>query len=254
MPQIDTDYWSEFVLHPDSQGKMFCYIPKLEFRYGLEADAMQTKAPYYISQHSVTKAEFHRFLLATGYDYSRDDLALMDQAAPYADCPATPVSWWDAKNYIRWLRSITNEYYSLPFELEWELAARGTDARLYPWGNEETEAAVGTFSAELPQPHTGQVNAYPMGQSPLGCLDMAGNIWEWCLDSFDPDNEIHVMRGGCFLNDQRSCSCLARQFCDSSAFRYRYAGFRLLYLPGEMFIEYRLAMTQSEVEPAATIV
>jgi formylglycine-generating enzyme required for sulfatase activity len=92
------------------------------------------------------------------------------------------VSWYEAYAYCRWLAEATGKPYRLPTEMEWEKAARGTDGRMFPWGN--------TWSKELcnsreiwdrADPRTTPVGQFsPDGDSPYGAADMCGNLWEWC--------------------------------------------------------------------------
>lgn len=113
--------------------------------------------------------------------------------------PVISVNWEQAKTYCEW-RGVR-----LPAEAEWEKAARGTDGRIYPWGNETPEKRFANYLNSVGD--TSEVGAYPDGISPYGLYDMAGNVWEWVADWYDayPGNTVsdsdygttyRVMRGG----------------------------------------------------------
>lgn len=101
--------------------------------------------------------------------------------------PATNVSWHDAKKYAEWLDK------NIPNEEEWEKAARGTDGRLFPWGNKWDPTKCNTRLSGIAGKT--DIDRYPNGVSPNGCYDMAGNVWEW-TDTWKEKNKTVIVRGG----------------------------------------------------------
>jgi formylglycine-generating enzyme required for sulfatase activity len=95
------------------------------------------------------------------------------------------VSWHDAVAYCNWLAEVTGKPYHLPSEAEWEKGGRGSDGRIYPWGNQWD--AKRCNSEEGSKGGTTPVGAYPHGASPHGLLDMAGNVWEWTRSLWGED-------------------------------------------------------------------
>lgn len=97
----------------------------------------------------------------------------------YGNHPIIGVSWDQAEAYCEWADR------RLPSEAEWEKAARGTDGRIYPWGNTPPANELVNFDQFVNE--TSPVGMYPTGASPYGALDMAGNAWEWVADGYSPD-------------------------------------------------------------------
>jgi formylglycine-generating enzyme required for sulfatase activity len=98
--------------------------------------------------------------------------------------PVGGVSWDDAVAYTAWLADLTGDPWRLPTEAEWEKAARGTDGRIYPWGDKFDKKRCTT--SESGKGTTTPVGSHPSGASPYGVLDMAGNVWEWTSSRFIP--------------------------------------------------------------------
>jgi len=137
------------------------------------AHQVQTRA-YRIDKFPVTQAQYARFVAAKNY---RPPLNWKDGKIPrgFELHPVTMVSWHNARDYCTWAGK------RLPTEAEWEKAARGTDARSCPWGNDMHPENLNTY---YKVGRTTAVNAYPQGASPYGVMDMAGNVQEWVADQF----------------------------------------------------------------------
>jgi len=173
-------------------------IPAGKFRMGTNlknADAssrpqheVNLKA-YRIDKYLVTNAQYARFIAATGHRAPSDwkNGKIQQGVLMY---PVTLVNWYDASAYAKWAGK------RLPTEPEWEKAARGTDGRRWPWGNEMDPSRLNTYynvgSANI-------VTAYVNGVSPYGVYDMAGNVDEWVEDDFLPykgtDAEPDIFKG-----------------------------------------------------------
>jgi len=119
----------------------------------------------------------------------------------------------------------TGKNYRLPTEAEWEFAASGGGKREYPWGNEKPTPERANYNASKIGKTT-PVGSYPLGMTPEGLFDMAGNVWEWCADWYDKDKNRRVVRGGSWggLGDLLSCSNRFRYNPDDRGFS---VGFRV---------------------------
>ncbi|HEY7495973.1 MAG TPA: SUMF1/EgtB/PvdO family nonheme iron enzyme, partial [Candidatus Tectomicrobia bacterium] len=146
-----------------------------------------------ISKYPVTWAQYRSFPEAKdGYRQQRWWRGLAErQAHPgeqyrqQENHPAENVSWYDAVTFCRWLSARLGYEVRLPTEWEWQQAASGGDpAREYPWGADWDPAYTNTGEGHLGR--TTAVGVYPQGASPVGAMDMSGNVWEWCLNEDRP--------------------------------------------------------------------
>ena len=133
----------------------------------------------------------------------------------------------DAEAFCAWLSKETGRTVRLPSEAEWEKAARGTDGRFYPWGDKEPNATLCNFGKNVGG--TPPVGAYPQGASPYGCLDMAGNVWEW---TETVEDILFILKGGSWeVGDHQSLSASARVRRSPRAWIDNYYGFRVVVVP-----------------------
>ena len=223
----------------DSLGNEFNLIPAGPFIFGSDNEFGVLSSDIYMAKYPVTVHQFRTFLDSSDWSYADKDLEKMTSVSPEANCPVSQISWLDAKEYCRWLRIETQEYYSLPSEYEWELAARGIDGRMYSWGYEEADENFACFRGKVKHVQTVPNGNYKKNVSPFGCMDMIGNVWEWCVESFDDPRNPHILRGGSWCNRLEFANCTSKTFSHPEDKRIDYAGFRIIYLPGEMLTKYR---------------
>jgi formylglycine-generating enzyme required for sulfatase activity len=194
---------------------------------------------YEIGRYPVTNAQYAAFVEATGY--KTPYLWVGHRIPPgRADHPVCDIGWYDAQAYVAWLQERTGRPFRLPTEAEWEKAARGTDGRIWPWGNRPPESSQ--CNLDRRPGVTTPVGRYsPGGDSPYGCADMVGNIWEWCSTAFEmypydagdgreemAAETLRIVRGGVWTGRGGSARCAYRIRCvpDNSNLFYS-IGFRV---------------------------
>ena len=241
----------------------WCEVPAGGFAMGSDRFAWEkpihqvTLPTFFISKFPTTFAQYKAFLDAPdGYrneQWWRKPVKLANreqnpgqQSWPIDNHPAENVSWYDAVAYCRWLTSKLGYEVRLPTEEEWEKAARGTDGREYPWGNEyELDSAnideilgdyeVGMYYLE----QTTAVGIYPKNVSPYGAMDMSGNVWERCstkwrenysagrADNDSQGDSPRVERGGSW-HYSRVAARAAFRVGDPPGLRLDNVGFRVV--------------------------
>jgi formylglycine-generating enzyme required for sulfatase activity len=181
-----------------SVGGQMLFVPSGEFVMGSDAvDAAPNEKPltrvtlsrFFMSRHLITNGEFEQF----------DPIHVRKRATGAGDRhPVVHVSSMEAAKFCQWLSTRERKKYRLPTEAEWEYAARGTDGRRYPWGNYDGRGDLANFAdrntvfawsdrdIDDGYPESSPIGAFPRGASPFGMHDMAGNVWEWCGDFFEP--------------------------------------------------------------------
>ncbi len=187
---------------------------------------------FYIDEHPVTNREYTEFIRDTKHKYPEGWIKGTYPSGK-DDHPVVGVSWEDAKAYAEWAGK------RLPTEAEWEKAARGSDGRRYPWGDNFDKDRCNTLPAGIGD--TTSVGRHsPEGDSPYGVTDMAGNIWEWVADWYDEnyyrlapdrnplsprDGRYKVARGGSYL-DAGSYARITYRYRYSPSTRLDILGFR----------------------------
>jgi formylglycine-generating enzyme required for sulfatase activity len=196
--------------------------------------------PFFMDCRPVTNSDFLLFIedggysnpeywLPEGFEFINEleiqhPLYWKDTNWNLPDHPVTGVSWFEADAYARF------QGKKLPTEAQWEFAAKGNDNRRYPWGNTEPSALFTTFAPDC-EPEdlvrkSTPWHAHPQNRSPFGCIDMAGNLSEWCRDNYFPNyswdkigidplflsniSDDHVTRGGSGLHDENYLRCTSR--------------------------------------------
>jgi hypothetical protein len=183
--------------------------------------------PFHMAKYLVTNAQFEAFRKAEdGYrneEWLRDMENSETVAEPRwgeANAPRETVSWFEAVAFCRWLSAKTGTSIRLPTEWEWQQAATGGDpTNEYPWPGEWDTSRCNSKESRLSR--TTAVGMYPHGATKQGVMDMAGNVWEWCLKTYeqpeapeplpiDESNTSRVLRGGSWDNKPENLRVSAR--------------------------------------------
>lgn len=187
------------------------YVPGGEFLMGDERRKVFVEA-FYIEPFPVSNAQYKEFDPSHSFPPEKDN------------CPiSVGLSWFHAKAYALWAGK------RLPTEEEWEKAARGTDGRIFPWGNEYDLARCNTSEGEIF--NSTPIDRYPEGRSPYGCYNMAGNVLEWTDTWYDEDGNFKVVKGGSYYDFDFFARC-ANRFGFDPFFRVGFIlGFRCAKSP-----------------------
>jgi formylglycine-generating enzyme required for sulfatase activity len=239
----------------------FCRIPAGAFLMGSEegkdSQAEDDEKPqssidipydYWMTRFPVTNEQYNEFVRAQneshpvpGWESRRDH-------------PVVNVSWVDAMTYCRWLNdSLERELPAdlalrLPTEAEWEKAARGTDERIFPWGDAPDKGKCNTD--EIITGGTTPAGSYsPQGDSPYGCADMSGNVWEWTHSLYEPypyraddgreDKDadgLRALRGGSWVSALEGARISSRGNGRPDD-RWKDIGFRVVAVPVDLSLE-----------------
>jgi formylglycine-generating enzyme required for sulfatase activity len=241
--------------HLSIGGLEFVFVPRGKFIMGSKEDnglAQNDEKPqhtvdithdYWMSKFTLTNAQFAEFM-------DKNKHSAIDWQKP-KDHPVVNISWDDAVAYCKWfnetyqaeLKAAGNLTLRLPSEAEWEKAARGAYGNEWPWGNEFDPNRCNSAERKGGTTPAGAFSALG-GDSPYGCADMAGNVWEWCADWFDESEykkrakssvvdpcgplsgQYRILRGGSFNSSRNLARCASRDRGYPGS-RYDYGGFRV---------------------------
>ncbi len=184
---------------------------------------------FWIDKYPVTNADYLEYVHATKAQWVPDWPA-EGPLEEVLNHPVERIAWQEARGYAAWRNQ------RLPTEAEWEKAARGTDGRRWPWGNELIEANLNVWDAAKPLDRmTVSIGTFPGNVSPFGCVDMVGNVEEWVEGVYEPypgsdavnpstQVECRVLRGGSWFYTNEMSRCAFRRGALPSFTGYELAG------------------------------
>jgi formylglycine-generating enzyme required for sulfatase activity len=224
---------------------------------GIETDS------FWIMQTEVTNAQFRAFVEGDGYDNQeywteagwrwrtensiKEPSRWNDSDWNQDDYPVVGISWYEAVAYVNWLSEYTGQIFRLPTEAEWEKAARGTDGRIYPWGDAWDPTRLNSWGGEDGYDQSAPVRRFEKGISPYNVYDMAGNVLEWTSTIYDEDafpypykrdnreslvgDALRVVRVGSWGSTPVNTRAANRNWCTPD-YRNSVVGVRLAWSPG----------------------
>lgn len=194
--------------------------------YEVALPAAHGHPAFYLDRFPVTRRDYQRFLADTP-DHPPPPSWLSRRAPPgYEEHPVTEVRWHDAQAYAAWAGK------RLPTVAEWQQAASGAQGWRYPWGHQFATARCNTREARLGG--TTPVGHYsPLGDSPAGVADLAGNVWEWLADGAGPADTYRHLRGGAWMYSADFARSDFAQFWRPAEQCHPAIGFRLCVGSGE---------------------
>ncbi len=230
-------------------GSQLAYVPAGDFIMGMGVGNAPQKTVtldgYWIGVSDVTNKMYAQCVATGNCAAPAQEVGTPVYTNPdYGDYPVVGVTWDMAANYCQWAQG------GLPTEAQWEKAARGQNAAVYPWGNDNIACDLLNFKGCLG--HTNGVNDYPAGRSPYGLLDMAGNVFQWVNDYYEEhyydgmpaqnppgpaSGDTHVIRGSSFESEAAQTLSAVRHF-GNPAYHSRDLGFRCVVNQPKAFAPY----------------
>ena len=258
-----------FTIRHPLDGAEMVWIPEGYFRMGINAETAQKQAEqlgikdyhimageesfpehmvyvqgFFMDKYEVTRERWKKFVDATAWKATAPAPSPTwtgpELKPAEAKLPIGEMTWQASQEYSNWAGK------QLPTEAMWEKAARGTDGRWYPWGNQKPDPKIhGVLSLEGALPGPQPVGSFPLGASPYGCMDMAGNMYEWTSDWKEPypnnpassgvaGHRFAVLRGGSFYHTLHSYRT-AKRFGFDPNVTYFHVGFRTAWYPPDNF-------------------
>ncbi|MBX3085452.1 MAG: SUMF1/EgtB/PvdO family nonheme iron enzyme [Anaerolineae bacterium] len=230
---VRRDCWPDFV---------WCEVPAGNFIY--QKSEKRTLPQFWITKYPVTYLQFQAFIEdPSGYNdpkwwngldargLEQQKQGQLEQAFKYANHPRENVSWYEAMAFCAWLSAKLDFKITLPTEEQWEKAARGSDGRIFPYGNGFDPTKSNTFETGIGM--TSVVGLFPNAASPYGVMEMSGNVFEWCLNAYE--NKVsnlspimaYPLRGGAWNYSQDYARTDYRDWL-SPEYRFNRFGFRVV--------------------------